>query len=445
MKNIKISLWSFFFVVSSLWLLADNLWPQPFNYFSFRAAFNQYSGVIAFSAMSLCMVLATRPVWLENWLNGLDKGYRLHKWLGIVALSVSIAHFCFTQGTKWMVGWGWLTRPERKGGGANALDGIEGWLRSLRGVAESVGEWAFYIAVLLMVMALIKRIPYRWFAKLHQVLAVAYLVLVFHAIVLVKFDYWSQPIGWWVAVMAAAGVVSAVIVLSKQIGKAHCYLGKVKNIIAYPQLQSYQLNVEALAWPGHQAGQFVFIHNPADKEKSHPFTIASGWQKSKGSLSFMIKKLGDYTNQFESHFKAGDAIALEGPYGRFDFVDNQQGQIWVAGGIGITPFVARLEQLTEIGGSTAPVTLFYSYKEMDAEFLEQLQQLATVAKVTLHAWYSPEKGHLDGEILRTTVTDWKNCSVWFCGGSEFGYNLRRDLRKHGLSSEQFHQECFEMR
>ncbi|WP_238138414.1 MULTISPECIES: ferric reductase-like transmembrane domain-containing protein [Glaesserella] len=86
MKNIKLILLGFLIVSSGLWLIADTLFPQPFTYFAFREVMNQYSGIVAFGAMSLCMLLATRPRWLENTLNGLDKGYRLHKWLGITAL-----------------------------------------------------------------------------------------------------------------------------------------------------------------------------------------------------------------------------------------------------------------------------------------------------------------------------------------------------------------------
>lgn len=56
---------------------------------------------------------ALRPRWLEPRLDGLDKIYRLHKWLGVGALIVSVLHWWWAQGTKWMVGWGWLTRPQR--------------------------------------------------------------------------------------------------------------------------------------------------------------------------------------------------------------------------------------------------------------------------------------------------------------------------------------------
>ena len=94
-----------------------------------------------------------------------------------------------------MVGWGWLEKPVRKPGAEETLGTLEGWLRSQRGLAESVGEWAFYAAVVLIVLALVKRFPYHWFVKTHKWLAVAYLVLAYHSVILAKTNHWTQPVG----------------------------------------------------------------------------------------------------------------------------------------------------------------------------------------------------------------------------------------------------------
>ena len=47
-------------------------------------------GIIAVVAMSIAILLALRPRWPEQWLGGLDKMYRLHKWLGITALATQL-------------------------------------------------------------------------------------------------------------------------------------------------------------------------------------------------------------------------------------------------------------------------------------------------------------------------------------------------------------------
>ena len=73
MKRIKISLVALLLLLTALWLGADTLVPTPFTYFSFRAVFVQYSGVLGIGLMSIAMLLALRPTWLEPHLDGLDK------------------------------------------------------------------------------------------------------------------------------------------------------------------------------------------------------------------------------------------------------------------------------------------------------------------------------------------------------------------------------------
>ena len=101
MKNIKIVFWGLFALLTLLWLLVDTPFPQPFGYFPLRAVVVQYSGILGISCMSVAMILALRPRWLEARLNGLDKMYRLHKWLGIGGLTFSILHWWWAKGTKW--------------------------------------------------------------------------------------------------------------------------------------------------------------------------------------------------------------------------------------------------------------------------------------------------------------------------------------------------------
>ena len=220
MNRSTLPIWSLLLALSALWLLADTLLPAPFTYFSFRAAFVQYTGVIGMGLMSLAMFLCVRPKWLERSLAGPAGLYRLHRWLGIGGLVFALLHWWWAQGTKWMVGWGWLSRPAKGPPSGETLPLLAQWLRGQRGLAESVGEWAFYAAVLLTVLALIRSIPARWFRKTHHWLAVAYLVLVYHTLVLVKPGYWSQPVGWVLAALLVAGTASAVLLLAGRAGRA---------------------------------------------------------------------------------------------------------------------------------------------------------------------------------------------------------------------------------
>ena len=61
MKRIKLALLAILITLTALWLAADTLIPTPFTYFSFRAVFVQYSGVLGIGLMSIAMMLALRP------------------------------------------------------------------------------------------------------------------------------------------------------------------------------------------------------------------------------------------------------------------------------------------------------------------------------------------------------------------------------------------------
>lgn len=65
MKNIKLVFGALLLALTILWLLADTWMPDPFTYFSLRTVLMQYTGVIGMGAMSVAMLLATRPKWLE--------------------------------------------------------------------------------------------------------------------------------------------------------------------------------------------------------------------------------------------------------------------------------------------------------------------------------------------------------------------------------------------
>ncbi len=92
MKSIIYAWWATIAFITVAWLSVE---PRVFTTSQFLALRNlmvQYSGLLAIVAMSVAMVLSARPRWPETSLNGLDKMYRLHKWLGISALVFTILH-----------------------------------------------------------------------------------------------------------------------------------------------------------------------------------------------------------------------------------------------------------------------------------------------------------------------------------------------------------------
>ncbi|MBU3079206.1 ferredoxin reductase family protein [Sphingomonas quercus] len=445
MRKLRWTLWSLLGVTTLLWLLADRSLFQTAGFFAVRTAMVQYSGILAIAFMSVAMILAIRPRWPERWLDGLDKMYRLHKWLGIGALVLAIVHWLWAQAPKWAVGLGWMARRPRVPRAASG-DAVEPLFASFRHTAEMLGEWAFYAAVLLIALALVRRIPYHIFARTHWLLALVYGVLVVHSVVLVKPAYWASPLGLMLAALLGYASWATLLILTRLAGRRRQVSGEITAIRHYPGVRSVAVEIEvAKGWPGHKPGQFAFAaSDPA--EGPHPYTIASAWDAQERRISFVARELGDHTRTLSHRLRLGQQVMIEGPYGCFTFDDDRIRQIWVAGGIGITPFIARMDALARQPDPGRSIDLFHCSAEVDDHALARLTADAEAANIRLHILIDARDGLLTGSRIRAAVPAWNEASIWFCGPSAFGDSLRRDFAAEGFPVEaHFHQELFSMR
>lgn len=442
MKPIKTIYITLLLGLTLLWLIADPRLTAEYQFFSLRTSLINYTGIIAMGVMSVGMMLAIRPVIIESLTGGLDKTYRLHKWLGITGLVFGIIHYLWKYVPKWMVGWGLLQKPAR-GPRPVQSSQILDFFQHQRGLAETIGEWTFYAAVILIALALIKRFPYRYFFKTHRFLAVAYLFLVFHSVVLMDFSYWGEIVGPLMLLLMIGGTVGAFISLFRRVGFKRRAVGIIEELHHHEDNRVLKVAIKLMdRWSGHDAGQFAFVTFD-QQEGPHPFTISSAWHGD-GSLCFHIKGIGDYTNTLPDTLKSGDLVTVEGPYGRFNFSSDKPRQIWVAGGIGITPFIAGIQARMK-KADDKPVDLFYSTDAPDETFIDKLRHSAEAANVRLHLLIPAKDGFLNAERIHQAIPGWKDADVWFCGPKGFGQSLFRDFTQAGLPSSGFHQELFEMR
>ena len=307
---------------------------------------------------------------------------------------------------------------------------LKDWLVTQRHFAEEVGEIAFYVAVVLLVIALIKLIPYRWFAKLHILIVPVYIALVWHTIVLANFAYWAQPLGWLLATALFFGSICSLLALFKRIGKP-----QTATVTAMNQNGSLlSLTLNAPKWQGHQAGQFLFLRAHGE---SHPFTIASNWNPENKQINLIIKDLGDYTHRLPQRLNISDTIQIDGAYGRFNFSDKNE-QIWVSNGIGFTPFLARLKELAK-QPSNQQIDWFHADRNLSAEIINQWKDLAQQANVTFH--YIPsETQRLSADHIVQSVQNSETRSLWLCGSRSFTNSIAGKLKTRSL-----HQELFEFR
>lgn len=440
MTRILTVFWVLCLGLTALWLAADPvlLGAHPFK--DVQQPLIQLTGIIAMGAMSVSLLLALRSVAVEPYVGGLDKSYRLHKWLGVTALVMALAHWLLITAP----GLFGSAEPKARGaGGARYVPPGPAFLRALQGPAKGIGSWMLWATVILVVLALLRWFPYRWFLRTHRLLAIVFLLLVFHALVLLKIAYWRHAIAYVLVLLMAAAVAASLYILVRRVGRTRQAVGEITAVTSHQDGQI--LGVEVCLkdrWAGHEAGQFAFVTFDA-AEGPHPFTISNTW-KDDGRLVFLIKGLGDYTRELPTSLKTGSLVTVEGPYGQFNFRGSHERQIWVSAGIGITPFIARMQELAA-NPDLRDVDLYHATADRDAHAVKQLRRLAASARVRLHVWVAAEQGRHTGTKIMQELPDWRSADIWFCGPVVFGKELRKELTQAGLPASAFHQELFHLR
>lgn len=428
---LPLGLWAFF-VFPDLLSTAQGFWD-------WRRALIILSGILALWWMSAGMLLATRPVWLEQRFGGLDKLYRLHKDIGIGAGILVFTHWMMEWLPKNLAKLGWIERANRPRGPRGEPDL---WMD----LAKDVGEWAGYILLALVVIALVKHIPYRWFRLVHKAFGLIFIGGAFHGLMLMPKNFWNQPLAWLTAAVAAAGIIAALFSLSNRIGRQRQYPARIETIRRHDGDVLEIVCRPQSGWPGHKAGQFLFANFGQTAEGAHPFTIASAWQPQHGTLTLAIKALGDFTAKLPELLQAGQTLTLEGPYGKFDFLGkiatHEAPQVWIAGGIGVTPFLARLDERSTNPPAQANTDFFYCTAK-DADYPDQLEARCRQAGVRLHRRLTDRDGKLDPAEIQACLKP--GSSVWFCGPAAWGVSLADKLISQGLPKTAFHREVFEFR
>lgn len=150
--------------------------------------------------------------------------------------------------------------------------------------------------------------------------------------------------------------------------------------------------------------------------------------------------MGDYTGTLAQRLRPGQTVRVEGPYGRFDLErrNPKARQIWIAGGIGVTPFLAWLESLQPRPDQAPVAELHYCTRDQDGDaFVPRLQALWP-AGVQLHIHGARQGNTLKAAALHgaekarsgsAVPADWqtrcaKGCTPWAHGPA----STRRRLR-----------------
>jgi predicted ferric reductase len=172
-------------------------------------------------------------------------------------------------------------------------------------------------------------------------------------------------------------------------------------------------------------GQFVFVEFEVSgmAGEQHPFSITTA---GKDELGIAVKNLGDFTQKM-INLESGTRVWIEGPYGRFaqKFVKGRK-QVWIGGGIGITPFMGMARGLTS--GELKKLDVYYVVSE-------RKEAVLVPEGVKTQIWVSREKGRITGKAIAKEIKDIRERKIMLCGPKPMMESLKRQLRELGVKSK----------
>src|SRR5690606_34829245 len=221
---------------------------------------------------------------------------------------------------------------------------------------------------------------------------------------------------------------------------------RYRVVAVSPGASGMHMELEPVQRPlAFKAGQFGFLRMKEDGlREPHPFTIASG-AAAGDRVHFVIRALGDYTRELVARTTPGMHAEIYGPYGRFKRRPAKR-EVWIAGGVGISPFISWLADSEADGFDNA--TLFYFFtpgREFpSAEVIRELAVERGAAFVAVPGGpASQEFTERFAEIAKSAGgTD---VAVSFCGPSGLLDEVRARMRAAGIPEANLLYERFEFR
>jgi predicted ferric reductase len=137
---------------------------------------------------------------------------------------------------------------------------------------------------------------------------------------------------------------------------------------------------------------------------------------------------------------------LSGPHGGFTHAKGStEHQVWVAGGVGVTPFLSWLRSLDH-HRPPGQVDFFYSVAD-EAPYEEEIREITTRhPQVRLHLVRSQQDGRLTvGGVLEAAAADPAELSVFMCGPEALVSTLQQGFRQAGVPQRRIFREYFDWR
>lgn len=211
---------------------------------------------------------------------------------------------------------------------------------------------------------------------------------------------------------------------------------EAKNVISFilePQ--------EPLSWRAGQFLHYVLHHEPTDQRGSDRwFTVSAA--PSEGHVMITTRKDEERISSFKNalfSMKAGDEIEISDVDGDLTVEDTTREYIFIAGGIGVTPFRAILKE-AENQGQKLRVTLLYANRDDDIPFKAELDALAGLNPDLKIHYFSGQR--IDEAAIRAVVSDISTPLFYVSGPEPMVDAFGSMLKEMGVTKENLKQDWF---
>ncbi len=262
-------------------------------------------------------------------------------------------------------------------------------------------------------------------------------------------DFQEDPVArvYWIGLYALTALLIGMFRFGQPIALSLRHQLRVADVVREgPGVVSVYVKGRRLDELAVRAGQYFVWRflTPDGWWRARPFSLSAA--PNGKSLRLTVKADGDYTRTM-LRLRPGTAVAIEGPYGILTGARRTRERVLlIAGGIGITPLRALLEELP---AGPSQITLLYRARDWnDAVLADELDHLARRRGVDLQylvgrrgtAGVSADP--LSPAELQRMVPDVRERDVFVCGPLPMLDAVRRSLRALGLPKAQLHVERF---
>ena len=202
------------------------------------------------------------------------------------------------------------------------------------------------------------------------------------------------------------------------------------------------------------AGQFLTLGLDVEGRRvSRSYTIASPPTRDYVELAVKREAHGDASRFLHDMLTAGQSVSVAAPAGRFTFDPGKgdAGVTLVAGGVGITPVMSILRDLTDRCWAGKIDLVFSVRGPADVIFADELRSLAgrhpnlrvhvTVTRDAPPDWAGP-KGRVTADLLRRLVPDVAARPAFVCGPDAMAQAAKAELVAAGVPAGRVTLESF---